>query len=131
MQFVPHPKQTRSLGAPLGWDHSKVHCGSLSICDTQVGGYAKMESVWEPEGFEAARLALGEASIRLGVIGTVHPPVSMHVQIKDIDRKQQRENLSKLLHDLLEYANAEGFSVEASAQVGSGDRSVVIGDHEG
>lgn len=116
MKFVPHPKETRNLGAPVGWDHSKVRCGSLSISDITPGGQPAMESLWVPEGFEGARLALGEAEIRLAIYGVSHPPVSMVCWPKmSLDRETKQRNLDALLGELREYALVEDLSMVAPA----------------
>ena len=76
MKFVPHPQHTRSLGAPIGWDQSKVHCGSLSIQDDTINGYHVMKSQWEFEGAESAYMLLG-GKVELCIWSDVHPPVSL------------------------------------------------------
>lgn len=123
MKFITHPQHTRHLGAPVGWNHSEVHCGSLSIHDTTTGNYPAMESAWKPEGFEGARLALGEATLRLTVIGQNHPPVSLHIDSPEPDRATKRANLTKLLAELIEYARKENFWVEVSTKA----HSVTVG----
>ena len=116
MKFVKHPQHSRWLGAPIGWDHDDVPCGALSIKDTLTGAYPSMESSWEPEGFEAARLALGEADIRLAIVSTAHPPVSMIVYPKlELDRDTRRVNLMRHLRELAGYAAQEGFSILAQS----------------
>lgn len=127
MHFVHHPQQTRDLGAPEGWDHSKVHCGSLSIKDYEMApGVLAMESRWVPDGFEAARLALGEADIRLSVIGRSHPPVTLRMHMNlNLSPMERQVNLTRLLNDLLEYAQDEGLQVSAVSG-GKGSRKVVV-----
>lgn len=115
MKTVPHPQQTRALGAPIGWDHSKVHCGSLSIHDDTSAGYGVMKSRWEPEGFEAVALALGAAQIELGVWGDAHPPVSLiayPVTGWTEDRGRMALAYEKTLRNLIEHAEANGFKLE-------------------
>lgn len=114
MKFVQHPQHTRSLGAPPGWDHSKVHCGSLSIKDTNVAGCATMESCWTPEGAEAMTLALGLADIRLAVFGRVHPPVSLIVYPNSAaysDRQALEQKLTAAMRDLMQIAESNGFKL--------------------
>lgn len=127
MHFVPHPQQTRNLGAPEGWDQKRLSCDSLSIKDYEMApGVMAMESRWELDGFEAARLALGEADIRLSVIGRSHPPVAMRVQMGvNLSETQRQLNLTRLLNDLLEYAQGEGLQVSAVSD-GKGSRKVVV-----
>lgn len=115
MKTVSHPQQTRALGAPIGWDHTKVHCGSLSIHDDRSNGYSVMKSRWEPEGCEALALALGAAQIELGVWGATHPPVSQiayPVTGWTEDRARMALAYEKTLRDLIEHAEANGFKVE-------------------
>lgn len=115
MKTVPHPQQTRALGAPIGWDHSKVHCGSLSIHDDTSAGYGVMNSRWEPEGFEAVALALGAAQIELRVFSEVHPPVSViahPVTGWTEHRHRMAMAYEKTLRNLIEHAEANGFKVE-------------------
>lgn len=112
MKFINHPQHTRSLGAPPSWDHSKIHCGSLSISDKVAAGYPFMESAWVPEGFEGARLALGEAHVRLAIYSQSHPPVSMVVHFQVLERRQLEHNLQKHLEEVLAYAKQEGYLVQ-------------------
>jgi hypothetical protein len=115
MKTVPHPKQTRALGAPIGWDHSKVHCGSLSIHDDYSSGYPVMKSRWETEGSEALALALGAAQIELGVWADMHPPVSLIAHPTTgwtQDRGCMALAYEKTLRNLIEHAEANGFKAE-------------------
>lgn len=105
MKFVQHPQHTRNLGAPIGWDHSKIHCGSLSIQDRVQSGQPLMESAWSFEGRESLLLALGLAQVRLAVFGTMHPPVSMQVVQTVVDRQAVVKAVEKALTDLAEYAS--------------------------
>lgn len=74
-----HPDTTRYLGAPAGWEPSRHgSCGHLSIADVQHVAGNIMLSRWEPTAAELAVLNAG-GSIELGVIGTIHPPVSIGV----------------------------------------------------
>ena len=114
MKTVPHPQQTRALGAPVGWDHTKVHCGSLSIHDDKSNGYHTMKSRWQTEGCEALALALGAAQIELGVWGQAHPPVSLiayPVTGWTQDRAAMKLAYEKTLRELSEHAEANGFLV--------------------
>lgn len=112
MKSVPHPAQTRNLGAPIGWDHTKVFCGGLSIHDDRSAGYQLMKSRWEPDGFEALAIALGAAQFELGVWNTVHPPVSViahPVTGWTQDRAKMARAYERVLRELVEHAEANGF----------------------
>lgn len=110
MKFIPHPNHTRNLGAPLGWHHSKVHCGSLSISDTKIGGYPAMASRWQLEGFEDVYMMLG-ASVELAVISASHPPVSMVV----IPTAPTVEQIETAIARLREFAAANDLDLASSA----------------
>lgn len=110
MKFVTHPQHNRWMGAPVGWDHSKVHCGSLSIHDKRSESTPLMESAWELEGFEPLSLALGYGQIRLAIYGMVHPPVSQVVYPKDYDNspKAKLERFNRVLSELTDNAKYHG-----------------------
>lgn len=76
MKYITHPRETNRLGAPHGWDQSKVSCGSLSVQAAYVQDNPVMYSRWQFEGVEDIAMLLG-GSIELGVWSNVHPPVSM------------------------------------------------------
>ncbi len=115
MKTVPHPHQTRALGAPIGWDHTKIHCGSLSIQDDRSSGYPVMKSRWEPEGFEAIAMALGAVQIELAVFSEMHPPVSLIAYPATgwtADRGRMAMAYEKALRNLIAHAEANGFKLE-------------------
>jgi hypothetical protein len=129
MKTIPHPQHSRNLGAPLGWDHTKVHCGSLSIHDTNVGGYKAMESAWVPEENEALMLALGFADIRLAVIGQTHPPVSMLLMPKlGITQEVRIKALLDHMDELGKYAAQCGLALELKFDPNLGHTAVVLTD---
>ena len=66
---------TRVLGAPEGWDHSKVECQGLPIVDRDDGW---MVSQWKPNAAEL-ELLKQNGSILLWIYGTVHPVVGLDV----------------------------------------------------
>jgi hypothetical protein len=70
MEFVPHPDETRRIGAPLDWDPAKHGpCGALSVSDiTTDAGLRLMESLWRPDSADLAAVAAGGAFV-LGVAG--------------------------------------------------------------
>lgn len=80
MDILPHPRVTRTLGAPADWDSTQgVDCGALQIADVAMGdGRPGMESLWRPSRAELALLIEGGAII-LTIAGTGHPVVSMGV----------------------------------------------------
>lgn len=106
MKFVKHPKHSSYMGAPRDWNEDRDGpCGALSIHDMRNQPLAKMESCWEPEGFEPVSLALGLADIRLGVIGQGHPPVYMAVYPKTgKTRDDVKAAVHNVLTQLVEYA---------------------------
>jgi hypothetical protein len=108
MNFIPHPQHTRNLGAPVGWDHTKIHCGSLSISDTRANGYPAMASRWKLEGFEDVYMMLG-SSIELAVYGQQHPPVSMVVIPADVTAEQVDAAIAKLRA----FAKANGLEIKS------------------
>lgn len=72
-----HPKTTRWLGAPRGWDPQQHgECGHLAIADIQTAAGQAMLSRWEPTPDELALLNAG-GSIELRIVGGMHPPVSL------------------------------------------------------
>jgi hypothetical protein len=74
----PIKGHTRVLGAPSGWDHSQVPCGSLAIKDSTAHGQQIMESVWYPTHEELQWLNAGQP-VRLTVFGQIHPPIAVGV----------------------------------------------------
>jgi hypothetical protein len=66
---------TRVLGAPEGWDHSKVECQGLPIYDHPDGW---MVSAWKPDAVELAALNEG-GSIQLWIAKGFHPVVGLSV----------------------------------------------------
>ena len=75
--MTPHATRntTAVLGAPSDWDESiDGVCEGLPV--TQVGG--TMISYWRPTWRERLALIFGR-SIKLGVVGSGHPPVSLNV----------------------------------------------------
>lgn len=76
------PRATRNLGAPAGWDReTDGDCAHLPIRDMPVnGGIPAMHSLWEPTPQELDWLSRG-AKVRLMIVGTVHPPVMVTVDL--------------------------------------------------
>jgi hypothetical protein len=74
------PNATRFLGAPQGWDEARDgHCGTLPVLDrSDPDDGHTMTSVWELMPDELERLKAG-GSVRLTVVGSMHPPVSLEV----------------------------------------------------
>lgn len=110
MKFVTHPQHNRWLGAPLGWDHTKVLCGALSIHDQRDKSTPRMESTWEAEGFEPLALALGLGQIRLAVYGQAHPPVSLTIwpAAREHTKEDLRDRYNNVLALLEDHARTSG-----------------------
>lgn len=78
MDYFNHPKCNHSWGAPLNWDHSKVHCGSLPAhVHSQPSGPVS-DSFWKPSADDMKVLAAG-GHVVLRVYGG-QPPVSLVVE---------------------------------------------------
>jgi hypothetical protein len=118
MKFVTHPQHTRYLGAPLGWNEQRDGpCGALSIHDMRDQQPAKMESCWELEGFEPISLALNLADIRLGVIGSGHPPVYMQVMPKPgKSHEDVKAAMQGVLTKLAHYAEVNELVIRTDTQ---------------
>lgn len=80
MDIIEIAGKTRDFGKPLDWnDERDGPCGSLPIRDeTFAPGVNKMVSEWRPSQIELEHLKLG-APLQLGVVGVVHPVVSLGV----------------------------------------------------
>lgn len=76
------PRATRYLGAPAGWEpEANGDCAHLAIRDMPVNGNTpSMHSLWEPTPQELDWLAKG-GKVRLMVVGSVHPPVTLMVDL--------------------------------------------------
>lgn len=79
MTPVMHSTNNRIIGAPADWDHSKVACPGLPVTDREMFGHRVMVSFWKPTEEEIEALKAG-AMVALSVVGTVHPPVGMHIE---------------------------------------------------
>lgn len=129
MQYIPHPQHTRNLGAPIGWDHSKVHCGSLSISDKTMQGMPVMESYWKPEGFEDVMIMLG-TPIALGVYAQSHPPVSIILPWQEPKSRAAYIDATKAAFaKMVEHAKANGLSVSIDMKNADDQWSMTVGDH--
>jgi hypothetical protein len=74
-----HPRATRYLGAPAGWQpENHGDCAHLAISDTRHKSGNAMESIWEPTPAEMERLNAG-APVSLLILGEIHPPVTINV----------------------------------------------------
>lgn len=110
MKFITHPAHNCYMGAPRDWDAERDGpCGALSICDMRDQSLPKMESAWELEGFEDVAMLLGAGTIRLGIIGTAHPPVYMFAAPKGFASEAAKRNAyTAALAKLVEHAKANG-----------------------
>jgi general stress protein 26 len=81
------PGATRYLGAPAGWKPDEQgDCAHLAIRDMTINGdVPSMHSLWEPTTEEVARIVAG-AKVRLIIVGTGHPPVSVSVDLAPDDQ---------------------------------------------
>jgi hypothetical protein len=80
MRILPHPSATRRFAPPADWSaDAHGECGTLEIAEVAgEGGLPYMESLWQPEAEDLAKLNAG-AAIALGVQGQVHPVVYLGV----------------------------------------------------
>jgi hypothetical protein len=80
MQRAQHKTNNAVIGAPKGWDQSKLPCDALPITITDWDGIPSCVSWWEPTAEERALIAAG-AKVRLWVAGGInqHPPVCVDV----------------------------------------------------
>jgi hypothetical protein len=76
---IQHPSNNGVLGAPAGWDQTKLPCGALPITRVDIEGQDAVLSYWKPTPDELAQLAAG-AAIVLWVVGETMPPVSLTVE---------------------------------------------------
>lgn len=76
MKPVRHPSNNRTLGAPVGWDQSKLPVEELGITDTELEGVPCVMSFWQPDDVELANIAAG-GLIGLSIVGRTMPPASV------------------------------------------------------
>lgn len=79
MTPATHPSNTRTLGAPKDWDHSKGACSALPITDSTLCGIPCAVSFWRPSPAELELLNTG-GSVSLWVTGQNMPPVAVEVE---------------------------------------------------
>lgn len=79
MKPVLHHSNNRVLGAPEGWDQSKMECEAIGITDREVLGMKCVVSFWQPSPSELARLNSGHA-VTLSIVGNTMPPVCVSVE---------------------------------------------------
>lgn len=81
MRSVRIKGATRELGRPLGWDEQRNGpCDSLHVRDERWGAMPCMVSAYKLSEEELAKLSAG-GYIVLHVIGEVHPPVALSVEL--------------------------------------------------
>lgn len=73
MKPVNHPSNTRTLGAPVGWDQSGLPVEPLGITDTELQGVPCVMSFWQPDDVDLANIAAG-GLIGLSIVGRPMPP---------------------------------------------------------
>lgn len=77
MDRTQHPTNNAVLGAPAGM--SIEQCGALPVTRIEyLDGTPAVASFWQPTKAELDLIASGKA-IRLIVLGTTHPPLSIGV----------------------------------------------------
>lgn len=69
---------TRHLGAPPDWNGKDMSCGVLPVIDVPTPEGNFMVSAWEPTPSELRAMQAGH-SINLGIRGSTHPVVFVHV----------------------------------------------------
>ena len=80
MQPLRTKATTETMGKLLGWDDRLGPCVGLPVCRT----YAEDEtplvySWWRPSWRERLSLLFG-GSVRLCLVGTIHPPVAIEAE---------------------------------------------------
>lgn len=73
MTPIKHPSNTRTLGAPVGWDQSGLPVEPLGITDTELEGVPCVMSFWQPDDVDLANIAAG-GLIGLSIVGRTMPP---------------------------------------------------------
>lgn len=93
MDIIDIAGRTRVFGAPKDWNADRDGpCGGLPIRDEG----SLMISEWRPSEIELEHLKLG-APIQLGVVGTVHPVVSLGVgAAPPREREEPAARMSKI-----------------------------------
>jgi hypothetical protein len=97
MDIIDIAGQTRVFGAPADWSAEKFgECGALPIRDEPFADGNKMVSEWKPTEIELEHLKLG-APLQLGVVGTVHPVVSLGVgAVPPREREEPAARMSRI-----------------------------------
>lgn len=86
MNHTKHPTTNLMLGAPVGWDQSKLHCDALPVTRVVWDGVPAVVSYWVPTPEELAALNAGHA-VQLSVIGHTMPPVALGVDTQPLKRE--------------------------------------------
>ena len=114
MKYIKHPKHDLFIGKPLNWDEAvQGPCGALSVHTYVDKGLQTMESAWEPEDVYAGlRLAIGEAQVRLGIVGQYQHPVVYMSTVPIVSTQAEKTLRYKdALNALIELAKAEGVTL--------------------
>ena len=75
MKPLKMPHTSRVLGAPKDWDEKRSGpCIGLPITDSEGVMYSWWKATWR----QRLQIAIGRP-VRLAVIGSAHPPVSLDV----------------------------------------------------
>ena len=107
MNPIRHTLNTRTLGAPIGWDQDGLPVEPLGVTDLDMGGVPGIMSLWELDDIERRDIADG-AHVFLSVVGTSMPPVCLGVlTVLPVLTPAPATTLAEDLDALLERAHRE------------------------
>jgi hypothetical protein len=78
MDFENHAACNKTLGAPQGWDQSKLECAALPVRLALHNGLPLIESFWRPSPEELEHLN-ARGYVVLQVVSRSMPPVAIGV----------------------------------------------------
>jgi len=87
MNHTKHPTTNLMLGAPAGWDQSKLPCDALPVTRVLWDGVPAVVSYWVPTPEELAALNAGHA-VQLSVVGQTMPPVALGVDVQPLPKPE-------------------------------------------
>lgn len=115
MKPVSHPSNTRTLGAPAGWDQSGLPVDALGITDQLVEGVPCVWSFWEPDAEELAAIAAG-GKVILSVVGRTMPPALLLVSTPAVMPAASGDAVHRVLAERRRQVSAEGWTPEHDAR---------------